>query len=243
MHPTELLLPFLLVAFLYASVGHAGASGYIAVMALWGFLPHEIKPTALCLNIVVALIAGYRFYRAGHFSALLFWPFAATSVPAAFLGGYLQLPVPWLKEIIGGMLLFSSFFIIWKNKDTGKPALPLTTGITLSAGAVIGFVSGLTGVGGGIFLSPLLIVCRWASMKTTAAVSAAFILVNSVAGLAGHLGSLQSLPEGMAWWIPAVVAGGSVGAWLGSTRFSAALIRALLALVLVAAGLKLVWGV
>lgn len=227
---------------MYAAVGHAGASGYIAVMTLWGFLPEEIKPTALCLNIVVALIASYRYYRAGHFSFRLFWPFAVTSIPLAFLGGYVEIDGRILKWILGFALLIAAAGILWRRKEVNVLADPPAMTKQLGIGAALGFVSGLTGVGGGIFLSPLLIYLRWSSLKTTAAVSALFILVNSAAGLAGHLGSLQHVPEGIAWWIPAVVAGGAIGAWQGSTKLSSLYIRIALMIVLVIAGAKMLFG-
>ena len=182
----------LIVGFMYSSVGHAGASGYLAVMALMGIAPDVMKPTALILNILVAMIGTAQFMRAGHFDWKLFWPFAAASVPLAFLGGMIKLPPEYYKPFIGLVLLFSAWRIAavaMRSKTRVEPPVrEVSMPIALNAGAVLGFVSGLTGVGGGIFLSPLLLLFRWAAPKKTAAVSAAFILVNSISGIAGWIG-------------------------------------------------------
>src|SRR5688572_16214197 len=183
-----LLAGITLVAFLYSSVGHAGASGYIAVMTLCGLSATFIRPTALVLNILVAAIGSFQFWRAGYFSWRLFWPFALFSVPAAYLGGYLPVPAYLLKIMIGAVLLFSAarlFFRQGDPSDTAAPPVPLAIG----TGMGIGFLSGLTGTGGGIFLTPLLLFCGWASIRGAAAVSALFILVNSIAGLVGYISS------------------------------------------------------
>ena len=230
----------IVVAFLYSSVGHAGASGYIAVMSLCGFAANFIRPTALVLNILVATIAAFQFWRAGHFSWALFWPFALLSVPAAYLGGYLSLPSATLKLLIGGVLLFSAARLFFRERDPGQttaPPQPLAVGV----GAGIGFLSGLTGTGGGIFLTPLLLFCRWTTMKRAAAISALFILVNSIAGLAGFLSSGQSIPR-LAWLLAiGAVAAGTIGSHLGSRRFPVRTVSLLLASVLVIAGLKLIF--
>src|SRR5437588_11861720 len=161
---THLVLLFIavgLIAFLYSTVGHAGASGYIAVMALWGLAPDVIRPTALLLNILVAIIGAFQFWRAGHFDWKLFWPFALLSIPAAYLGGYLHLPASILKTLIGVVLIFSAARLIFRRADppeTTPPSPPLAIG----TGAAIGFLSGLTGTGGGIFLTPLLLFFPWA---------------------------------------------------------------------------------
>ncbi|MBI3417368.1 MAG: sulfite exporter TauE/SafE family protein [Verrucomicrobia bacterium] len=229
-----------LVAFLYSSVGHAGASGYIAVMTLAGFASALIKPTALVLNIIVACIGSFQFWRAGHFSWQLFWPFAALAVPAAFLGGYVQLPASIFKPLVGVVLLFSAVRLFFRRGDPPEvkpPALPTALGI----GASIGFLSGLTGTGGGIFLTPLLLFCRWARTRSAAATSALFILVNSAAGLTGHVSSGQRIPS-FAWLLAAAaVVGGGVGSHLGSRRFPVRTISLMLAAVLVIAGAKLIF--
>src|SRR6266700_6194557 len=160
----DLIFPFLaigVIAFLYSCVGHAGASGYIAVMTLFGLVTTIVRPTALVLNILVAIIASFQFWRAGHFSWKLFWPFALLSVPAAYLGGYLQLPVQILKIIIGLVLLFSAVRLFFRRSDPPQP-FPPSRPMAVSVGAGLGFLAGLTGTGGGIFLTPLLLFCQWA---------------------------------------------------------------------------------
>lgn len=228
----------LVVAFLYASVGHAGASGYIAVMTLAGMAPESIRPAALVLNILVASLATWQFTRAGHFNRGLFWPFALLSVPCAFLGGRLALPAPVFKMAVGAVLLFSAARLLLRSRDDAKRGEP-SRGTALLVGALLGLLSGLTGTGGGIFLTPLLLLMGWARTKEAAAVSACFILLNSVAGLLGGLSRSPSLPSGTWLLAAAAVAGGAAGARLGSTRFPHAVIKRLLAGVLVIAGLKL----
>ena len=231
----------LLVALLYSSVGHAGASGYIAVMSLFSMAPAAIKPTALALNILVASLGSYQFWRAGHFSWRLFWPFALLSVPFAFLGGYLNLPTHIFKIAVGMVLLFSATrFLISPpaERDPREPARP----VALGTGAALGLLAGLTGTGGGIFLPPLVIFMRWAPTKTASAVSALFILVNSAAGLLGNLSATKSFP-GFA--IPlgiAAVLGGGVGSYLGSRHAPVIAIKRLLSVVLMIAGFKLIFA-
>jgi uncharacterized membrane protein YfcA len=244
MDPVALFLvaaAILAVAFLYSSVGHAGASGYIAVLALAGFAPVVIKPTALVLNILVAAVGSYQFWRAGYFRWSLFWPFALLAAPAAFLGGGLTLPVEFFKPLVGTILLFSAgrFFLRPGDPDVvTPPRLP----VALGTGAGLGLLSGLTGTGGGIFLTPLMLLCRWAKTKNVAATSAVFILVNSSTGLAGFLASGKPIPS-FAWgFAVAAVAGGTLGSYLGSRRFPARTIQLLLAAVLVIAGAKLIFG-
>ena len=235
-----LLIGVTVVAFLYSSVGHAGASGYIAVMSLCGFAAHLIRPTALVLNILVASIAAFQFWRAGHFSWALFWPFALFSVPAAYLGGYLRLGAEMLKLLIGLVLLFSAARLFFRQRDPAETHSPSHT-LAVGVGAGIGFLSGLTGTGGGIFLTPLLLFCRWTYTKRAAAISALFILVNSIAGLAGYVTSGQPIPQ-ITWLLAvAAVVAGTAGSQLGSRRFPVRTISLLLATVLVVAGLKLIF--
>ncbi len=231
----------LAVAFLYSCVGHAGASGYIAVMTLWGLAPAVIKPMALTLNILVAVIASLQFWRAGHFSWKLFWPLALSSVPCAFLGGYLDIPIHAFNIVTGLVLLASAvrFFLCPPTETIVKPpALKVALGI----GSALGFLSGLTGTGGGIFLTPLGIFLRWERTKTISAVSAAFILVNSASGLMGYLGRVGTLPGIFPALAFAALAGGVVGASLGSTRLPHTAIKRLLALILAIAGGKLLFA-
>jgi uncharacterized protein len=234
-------LGVLIVALLYSSVGHAGASGYLAVMALAGLAPAEIRPAALMLNILVASIASLQFWRAGHFRWNLFWPFAVLAVPAAWVGGRLTLPVEVFGIMVGLILLFSAARFFWKPGDPVDVKMP-GLGLSLGAGAGLGLLSGLTGTGGGIFLTPLMLLCRWGRTKNVAAVSALFILVNSAAGLLGFVSTGRAIPA-FTWWLAvAAVGGGTLGSYLGSRRFPVRTIQILLAVVLVIAGAKLVLG-
>src|SRR6266436_2906594 len=243
MEATHLILLFLavgVIALLYSSVGHAGASGYIATMTLFGIAPIVIRPTALVLNILVASIGTFQFWRAGYFSWKLFWPFALLSIPAAYVGGYLQPSASILRILIGLVLLFSAARLLFRRGDpaeTVAPSKPTAVGV----GAGLGFLSGLTGTGGGIFLTPLLLFCQWAHIRQAAAISAVFILVNSIGGLIGYFTAVRSLPVlGLYLAIPAVI-GGTIGSHLGSRRFPVRAISILLAIVLAIAGTKLIF--
>lgn len=241
MQPADIALcaAVLVVAFLYSSVGHAGASGYIAVMALASVASPVIRPTALVLNIVVATIGSVQFWRAGHFRWSLFWPFAIVSIPAAYFGGTLTLPTRVLNILIGVVLLLSAvrLLIQWQPvTETHAPAKP----IAMMTGGVLGFLAGLTGTGGGIFLTPVMILLRWSSTKQAAAVSVVYILVNSASGLVGAMQKGITLPPFLWPMIGAVIVGGGLGSYLGSRRFSVPVIHVLLASVLILAGAKLI---
>lgn len=223
---------------LYSSVGHAGASGYIAVMSLLSLAPEVIKPTALSLNILVGSIATWQFYRAGHFSWSLFWPFAALAVPCAFIGGQLNLPTHLFKMLLGLVLLYSALRFFVQSKQTMEIKAPPRYQ-ALAAGAGIGFLSGLTGTGGGIFLTPLLLFMGWADAKRAASVSALFVLLNSISGLAGNFSATKALPEFIMPLLLAAALGGVIGAHFGSRRIAPESIKKLLAVVLLIAGLKL----
>lgn len=231
----------LIVAFLYSSVGHAGASGYIAAMTLFGLAPAVVKPAALVLNILVASITSWQFRRAGHFSWRLFWPFAVLSFPMAFVGGYVSLPTRAFKILVGIVLLYSAirFFIQPKpDEEVKEPARP----VAIAVGGGLGLLAGLTGTGGGIFLTPLMIFMRWAKTKTASAVSALFILINSVSGLLGNVASTKQLPFFALPLAVAAVVGGAAGSYLGSRQFSPVFIKRLLAVVLTIAGFKLIFA-
>lgn len=229
----------LAVSFLYSCVGHAGASGFIAAMTLCGLAPAEIKPAALALNVLVASITTAQFARAGHFSWRLFWPFAAMSIPFAFLGGRLSLPAPAFKAVLGAVLLYSAARFLVAPAEERTP-VPPSRAAALGTGAGLGLLSGLTGTGGGIFLTPLAIFMRWGSVKTVAAVSAAFILVNSISGLAGVLSGARPLPPFVAALAASAAVGGFAGSTLGSRSLPPVAIKRALSLVLLIAGLKLI---
>jgi uncharacterized membrane protein YfcA len=232
---------FFVGAALYASVGHAGASAYLAVMGLYTFAPSVMKPTALALNILVAAVATLKFYRAGLFSWRLFWPFAVASIPAAFIGGAMTLPTRSYKIVVGIVLLYAA---VWMFRSSLRPLQatahlpPLWAAIV--SGLAIGFLSGLTGVGGGIFLSPLILYLAWADTRSTSGVAAPFILVNSIAGLLGHFSSVSQLPPNISVWGAAAVLGGWIGATYGSKHAPPPMLRQLLSLVLIVAGVKLI---
>jgi uncharacterized membrane protein YfcA len=200
-----------------------------------------MKPTALALNILVASVATVKFYRAGLFSWRLFWPFALASIPAAFIGGAITLPTRSYKIVVGIVLLYAA---VWMFRSSLKPlqaaANPPPLWAALVAGLAIGFLSGLTGVGGGIFLSPLLLYMAWADTRATSGVAAPFILVNSIAGLLGHFSSVAQLPPNIPVWGVAVVIGGWIGATYGSKHAPPPVLRQLLSLVLIVAGVKLI---
>ena len=236
-------LLFFVGAALYASVGHGGASSYLAVMGLFSFAPEVMKPAALALNILVSAVATLKFYRAGLFKWNLFWPFAIASIPAAYVGGATTLPARWYKVLVGVVLIYAA---VWMFRSSLRPinkephAPPLWAAIV--CGVAIGFLSGLTGVGGGIFLSPLLLYMGWSETRATSAVAAPFILVNSISGLLGHFSSVAHLPPNIPLWGTTAVLGGWIGASYGSKRAPAPVLRQLLSLVLIVAGSKLIFG-
>jgi uncharacterized protein len=240
---SELLLAtcIFIAALLYSSVGHGGASGYLAAMALFGMTPAVMKPTALVLNIIVAAIATTKFYRAGCFDKSLFWQFALGSIPCAFLGGSIVLPTQIYKPILGLVLLYAACRL-GLNQSSSQPqqARSLPIWLAIGLGMAIGLFSGLTGVGGGIFLSPLLLLMGWATMKQAAGVSAAFILVNSIAGLLGYLTKFPTLPSSLWIWAICAATGGWIGSEYGSKRIGSQKLQMLLAVVLAIAGVKLI---
>jgi len=238
---TQLAVLLAFIAFaatLYSSVGHGGASGYLAAMALFGLAPVFMKPTALAMNIAVAGLVFFRLRRAGYFDARLFWPFALGSIPLAFVGGALTLPGGLYKILVAIALLVAATRLLWTSQEHEVRAAP-NFGFALAIGAGLGLLSGLTGVGGGIFLSPLLLLMRWANMRTTAALSAAFILVNSIAALAGHATVAVAWPAQLPLLMLAALAGAVIGSELAVRRLAPVTLRRLLGVVLVIAGAKL----
>ncbi len=237
-----LLLALLsIVAFLYSSVGHGGASGYLAVMALMGVAPAMMKPSALIMNLAVSLFSFIGFYKAGHFRLKLFLPFAISSVPMAFLGGTMTLSDSIYKKILAVCILFSIIRLLYKFNNNNEPNRPIPLWAGLLSGGLIGLLSGMIGIGGGIVLSPLMLLMRWATLKETAAVSALFIFVNSLSGLYGQLqkGGIH-LTENLQWAVLATIIGGLFGSYFGSQKFNVPTLRNLLALGLVIACLKLI---
>lgn len=233
---------FLLAAILYGMVGHAGASAYLAAMGLVGLAPETMKPTALVLNILVACIVTYRFARAGFVRPRSAIPFLVGSVPAAFIGGAITLPGDVYRPLVGAMLVFAAArFAVTAGRVTEEfaPRPPLVPGVI--AGALIGLLAGLTGTGGGIFLTPLLIAAGWAGTRYAAGTSVIFILANSISGLAGNLTAVGNVPAAIFLWLPVVAVGGAIGSELGSRRLPAPWVRRGLALVLLVAGLKLIF--
>lgn len=238
MSELALILCIFVAAALYSSVGHGGASAYLAAMALFSVAPETMRPASLTLNIFVATIGTVRFYRVGCFSWSIFLPFALASIPASFIGGWLTLPGKAYKVAVGVVLLVAAARFIWKPvADTSSP---VPKPIAVLCGAAIGLLSGLTGTGGGIFLSPILLVMGWAETKQSSGVCAAFILVNSIAGIIGLLTNPITFPAMLPYWIPAAVVGGVIGSGLGSSRLANPTLRRILAAVLLIAGLKLI---
>lgn len=241
-----LMLAIGLVALLYASVGHAGATGYIAVLTLFGITPEVIRPTALVLNVLVATIATVQFVRAGHFRRGLFWKLAAASVPCAMLGGAVRLPTDAFEKLVGLVLAVSAIKLLhdaWLTTEAESLAAddfsPPTLLVLTMLGCGIGLLSGLTGVGGGVFLTPVLFALRAAPVKQIAAVTAPFILVNSLAGLAGGVVAGRSLPSISLPVIAAAALGGAIGAHVGAFHLPVRALQLLMACVLAIASAHL----
>jgi uncharacterized membrane protein YfcA len=239
-----LSLAFLLTAAVYASVGQAGASGYLAAMGLAGLDPGVMKPTALALNVLVAGIGTFQFWRAGRFSWRSFYPFGVLGFPFSVVGGAVNLPAHLYYPIVGVILLLAAIqlarsamgtAVTRKEPPHAPPFLP-----ALLTGAGIGFVSGMTGTGGGVFLAPIILLMNWVEVRRAAAVSAAYNLLNSVAALGGAYATLNQLPAPLPWWLAAVGVGGVIGTTLGSRYLPDHALRYLLAVVLAVSGLKLV---
>jgi hypothetical protein len=234
-----LLLMVATAAVLYSSVGHGGASGYLAAMALFGLDPALMKPAALTMNIFVATVVLVRLAPAGHFNRRLFLPLVIGSTPMAFVGGAFLITASAYKIILGVCLLLAFWRLLWEQRDEGVTDTP-SAWLTVPIGAALGFVAGMTGVGGGIFLSPLLLFFHWTNMRGSAAIAAAFILVNSVAGLAGHASVTQAWPAGIPLLVAVAVCGGLLGSELGARRIAPAQLRKILGMVLAVAGLKMI---
>ena len=229
------------VAFLYSSVGHGGASGYLALMALFSIAPEVMKPTALLLNLFVSLTSFAQFYRGKHFKWKIFVPFAVTSVPMAYVGGLIAVDDNIYKKVLGLLLIIPIirflFFANIKVEELKRSNIFLS----LLIGAAIGFLSGLIGIGGGIILSPVLLLLKWANMKQTAAISALFIFVNSLSGLAGQLRKGITFSSDMYAYVAIAFVGGICGAYFGSLKFKSNILKYMLAVVLIVAAYKLLF--
>jgi uncharacterized membrane protein YfcA len=241
---TPELIPFLavcifVVAMVYASVGHGGASGYLAIMALFSLHPEALKPTALMLNIVVAGVGTYLYCSAKQFSWRVFWPFVITSIPMSFLGGTFNLPPDFYRPVLGLFLFYAAWRLFVRHRhdeyESKPPGLPLA----MLVGGVLGFASGLIGVGGGIFLSPLMILLRWARVREVSGIAAMFILVNSISGFFGHLSSLQHVPAYAPTLAGMALVGGTIGALCGSRHLPVTTILKAMSLMMVLAGGKM----
>ncbi|MDE3247195.1 MAG: sulfite exporter TauE/SafE family protein [Bacteroidota bacterium] len=235
------LVLLFVVAFLYASVGHGGASGYLALMAIFSVGQDVMKPTALLLNLFVSLVAFWQFYRGGHFKWRLFLPFALASIPMAYLGGKVTVEASLYKHLLGVLLLFPiARFLFFKNYEASE-LKPPNIALSIIVGAGIGLLSGLIGIGGGILLSPVLLLLKWTDQKQTAAISALFIFVNSLAGLLGQLSKGIHFSTDMLLYVAIAFAGGIGGAYFGSLRFNQGVLKNVLAMVLLLASYKLLF--
>ena len=229
------------MAFLYSSVGHGGASGYLALMALFSITPEVMKPTALLLNLFVSLTAFIQFYRGGHFRWNVFWPFVLASIPLAYLGGLVVVDGNIYKKILGLLLLVPIIRFYFFNKTKVEEQRKSSFSLSLLIGACIGFISGLIGIGGGILLSPLLLILRWTDQKETAAISALFIFLNSMSGLAGQLTKGIQFTTDMYTYVIIAFVGGLCGAYFGALKFRQVILKNVLATVLVLAAYKLLF--
>ncbi|MEP6847660.1 MAG: sulfite exporter TauE/SafE family protein [Acidobacteriota bacterium] len=240
MESTELviIIAVFVVALMYSSVGHGGASGYLAVLGYFVIAQDVSKTTAFMLNIFVASIGAFQFIRAGYFSWRKFWPFAVASIPVSFLAQWIKLPQGTYKLLLGVTLVLAALRLVWKFAPDAEIQDP-PIWLCLIVGALIGLLSGLVGVGGGIFLTPVLLLMNWSDIKTAAGVSAMFILVNSISGLIANFSKIQTLPPSVWIWLGAAIVGGLIGSTLGSRKFDTLLLRRVLGVVLAFAGINL----
>lgn len=235
-----LILIFLL-AVLYASVGHGGASGYLALMVLFNFAPEFLRPSALVLNIFVSSVALFSYFKNGHFQLKLLIPFIVTSIPVAFIGGAITANPKTYKIILSIFLLIAIARMVFQPKNSTNEIRKVNKFGAYMIGIFLGFFSGLIGIGGGIILSPIIILLKWGTVKQTAAVSAAFILVNSIAGLSGQISQGIQLAPDIGYMLAAAIAGGSIGAYMGSFKVTDTVLRYTLSAVLIFASFKLMF--
>jgi len=232
-----ILLP--IVAFLYSSVGHGGASGYLALMVLFDFPSEQMKTTALLLNLFVAAVSFYNFYQWGFFNKNLFLVFAIASVPFALLGGYIDVDVLYYKKILGVLLIFAIVKILNIIKPKSNTIQKVKNWQGLSFGSAIGFFSGLIGIGGGVVLTPVILFMKWGKIKEAAAVSALFIWVNSASAMTGQLLSGKTLPTYSLVLVLFALIGGFFGSYYGSRKLNSTILKIILSTVLLIASLKL----
>jgi len=233
------LIALFIVAFLYASVGHGGASGYLALMAVFGISTVFMRASALTLNLFVSAVSFFAFYRGGYFKMKILLPFIAASIPMAFLGARLTINPQLFKTILGIFLLIAVARMIYIPKAGQKKVIPFQSPVAFIIGAFLGFFSGLIGIGGGIILSPVLLLLGWTNVKETAAISAIFIFLNSFAGILGLISSGIHISPDIIYWVVVAFSGGVAGAYIGSARLSLIRLRYLLAFVLLLASVKL----
>jgi uncharacterized membrane protein YfcA len=234
-----LIICLFIIAVLYSSIGHGGGSGYLALFAIFGIAPLYMKATALALNIFVSSIAFFSYYRAGHFRFRLILPFLITSIPSAYFGALINVNPRVYKFILGIFLLIAIGRMLLVAKATGEASNRPNFYVALFIGAILGFFSGMIGIGGGIILSPLLLLLRWANLKETAAASALFIFLNSAAGLTGVIQSGFTLEPRVIFWILAGIAGAFTGSYIGSFKLDNVRLKYLLSIVLLFASVKL----
>lgn len=235
-------LCFLVISFLYSTVGHAGASGYLALMALLSFPLISIKPTSLALNIIVSAIGTYKYIKADCFDKKVFIAFSITSIPLAFVGGFIKLESEWFKLLTGIFLIVSAVFLLTRRySNVEVTTKEVNIPVALVIGGAIGLVSGLIGVGGGIFLSPIIIALGYTTVRNASGIAALFILCNSTFGLIGNYASLKYLDANAFYWIVAVVIGGYIGSHFGARKLNTTAILVFLFLVLMTAGLKFIF--
>lgn len=237
----NILFLFLLfvVAFLYSSVGHGGASGYLALMALFGMAPVTMKTSALIMNICVSLISFIHYYRNDYFKWKIFLPFAVASIPASFLGALITVDADMYKKVLGALLIFPVLRLMGVFGKENEEIRPMNHVLAVLLGVGIGFLSGMIGIGGGIILSPLILLFHWANMKETAAISALFIFVNSVSALGGLCMKGLTIDTSVYLWIAITLTGGFVGAYFGSKKMNNPVLKKILAGVLFLASIKL----
>jgi uncharacterized membrane protein YfcA len=232
-----------LAAALYSTVGHGGASAYLAIMALFSVAPETMRPTALALNLIVAGLGSWRFWRAGQTNLKLLLLFSVTAVPAAFIGGGFKIAPDVYRPLVGAMLWLAALRLFWQPSQIARQVVqPVSAAVAMPIGALLGLLAGLTGTGGGIFLSPLIILFGWEDARRTSGVAAGFILLNSIAGLAGNFASVRELPAELPIFAATVVVGGIIGTWLGAGRLPKPRLLQGLGLVLLIAGAKLIFA-